>query len=286
MTEEKTIIDLASKGQAPPNPRGDVAQGAPEAAKRPQVRREEAKGSDAISEALNELLSKVEAKKDWVTLKLPSNGVFNEGVSEIEVRPFVYEDERILRSVTKASEGLKAVETLMERCVRGISYRDLSLYDKHYLLFKLREISYGAEYPVEIECQACGEVNALAIQLDQLVVNYASEDHEYPKAVKLPDSEVTAFVTCPRAHHERMFSDPNALTEKLWQFVERLDGYNDRGVIQAFLSKTTAKDITLLRQEIFSDKIGIDTNVRFKCRDCNADEVMTLPMNENFFSVS
>ena len=51
-------------------------------------------------------------------------------------------------------------------------------------------------------------------------------------------------------------------------------------------TKTTAKDITALRQAIFGDKIGLNSNVRFRCKECGADESMVLPMNENFFSVS
>ena len=276
---EKSIIDLA---------RGPGAQkeSAPEVAPRPQMRRDEAAGASNIKDAISQLLKKVESKKGWVSITLPSRGVFNEGIKEVKIRPFTYEDERILRSVTRVNEGIKAVSTLMERCIEGISYSDLSLYDKHYLLFKLREISYGNEYPVGIECQHCGEENSLAIELDQLKVDYANEGMEYPTPVVLPDSEVTAYINCPRAKDEGLLNNPAALTDSLWKFIERIESHSDRGIIQGFLTKTTAKDIAVVRQSIFSRKIGLQTDVRFICKHCNADEVMNLPINENFFSVS
>jgi len=276
---EKSIIDLARGPAGAPKEE-------PEVEKRPQMMRDENKEASNIKDAISELLRNVESKKAWITISLPSRGVFNEGIKEVKIRPFTYEDERILRSVTKLNQGVKAVGTLMERCIEGIPYKDLSLYDKHYLLFKLREISYGNEYPVGIECQQCGEENSLSIELDKLGVDYADEEMEYPIPVVLPDSEITAYVRCPRAKDEGILNNPSALTDSLWKFIDKLESHSDRGIIQGFLKKTTAKDITVLRQTIFSNKIGLKTEVRFICKHCSADEIMTLPINESFFSVS
>jgi hypothetical protein len=276
---EKTIIDLARERNIP---KGDEPKTAP----RPQMRRDQESEASDIKDAISDLLKKVESKKGWSTIELPTRGVFNNGIKEVRIRPFTYEDERILRSVTKVNDGVRAVSTLMERCVEGIPYEELSLYDKQFLLFKLREISYGNEYPVEIECRSCGEENSLAVELDKLGVNYVDPDLEHPTPVFLPDSEVTAYVKCPRAKDEAILSNPAALTDALWKFVEKIETYNDRGVIQGFLTKTTAKDITKLRQSIFSQGIGLNLDVRFVCKHCGADELLTLPINESFFSVS
>ena len=74
--------------------------------------------------------------------------------------------------------------------------------------------------------------------------------------------------------------------DNLWRFVAKVEDHEERAIIQQFIAKTTAKDVTVIRQALFDQNIGLQTNVRFKCRKCGADEVVDLPMNENFFSVS
>jgi len=286
MSEEKTIIDLAKKHLSEEKTQKSQETTEPESIQRPSMRRQESEKENHIKDALNDLLAKVETKKDYIPIKLPSMGVFNEGIDTVEIRPFTYEDERILRSVTKMNEGIVAISTLMRRCVKGIEYSNLSLFDKNYLLFKLREISYGDDYEISVTCQECQEKNDLSVKISKLRVDYADPNMEYPKKVYLPDSEVDVYVRCPRAEDEKLLGNSASLTDSLWKFVDRIKDYEERGIIQEFLSKTTAKDITTLRQAIFSDNIGLNYDVRFKCSNCNSDERTTLPMNESFFSVS
>lgn len=283
MTEEKSLIDLAKTHISGPQENaeeGDVP-------KRPRPASNQVKESNEIKDALNKLLAKANEKKGWVSIDLPSKGYLNPGCDgTIKIRPFTFEDEKILRSVINLREGTAAIKELVERCTDGIVYREMALVDKAYILFKLREISYGNLYPINAPCTSCGDVNELTIELDKLPVEYATEEIEDPKPVKLPDSEVTAYVKYPRAHHESLLENLRDLTDNLWRFVDSIEEYSDRGIVQQFIGKTTAKDVALLRSSIFNTELGLQTEVRFRCSTCSSDEVIDLPMNENFFSVN
>lgn len=288
MTEEKSLLDIAKAHMSGDSPASseEAQSGVP--MRPPNMAPDNnLKESNDLNKILEGLLSKVKDKKDWVSVKLPTMGYLNpESDGTVEIRPFTFEDEKILRSVMGINDGVEAIASLLSRCVRGIDYLTLSLIDKAYILFKLREISYGNTYPVEATCRQCGDVNDLTIELDKIPVMYAKKEIEDPRPIKLPDSEVTAYLRFPRTKDEELLADVRSLTENLWRFVAKIEEHEDRSIIQRFISKTTAKDIAVIRQGLFDQDLGLQTSVRYNCRKCGADETVDLPLNENFFSVS
>lgn len=278
MTEEKTILDLAKSNMAAPDTRDTPAQ---------VPASNQISEDNSVSKALDDLLSKVTAKGGWIPVKLPSLGKYNEGVGDtIEIKPFNFEDEKILRSVTSITDIKSAITTLFHRCTKGIPYPEMSLVDKGYILYKLREISYGNEYPIEAECASCQEKNELVVELDKLGTTYVENDAGPEISVTLPDSEVEAVIRVPRTADDVYLENPALIMDNLWRFVVRLGKYDERTVIQNFLSKTSARDAAVIRETAFGSGVGLDSKVRFKCIRCGNDQSADLPLNENFFSVS
>ena len=145
MTENKSIIDLARAAEARPAP-----------TEQPPPTREETlepEEGSAPKEILSELLKNVQSKIGWSQLRLPSAGFNPSKIETIEIRPFTFEDERLLRTTKTISQGELIVEQLISRCIKGIEYKDLLLIDKNYILFKLREISYGDSYDIKVACE-------------------------------------------------------------------------------------------------------------------------------------
>jgi hypothetical protein len=281
MPEEKSLLDLANKHLKDAKESMD----APNVPQRPASNQRQE--SNDIKETLESLLSKVNEKTGWVDVELPSKGYLNENCDgTVQLKPFTFEDEKTLRSVMGISDGVAAIATLMQRCTKGVPYEELSLVDKSFILFKLREMSYGSAYPIQATCGQCTESNELTVNLAEIPVEYAKGPIEDPKAVFLPDSEVTIFVTHPRTRHEALLEDFKRLTDNLWKFVDNVEGHTDRGIIQQFIAKTTAKDIAVLRQGIFDTDLGLQTKVHYICAKCGSDEVVELPLNENFFVVN
>jgi len=285
MSENKSIIDLAQEAGNAPN----MPQEAPIQESAPRTQAPPANSSQedtSMRDTLASLLSKVEEKTAWISVDLPTAGVFTNGIASVEVRPFTFEDEKILRSIKKASDGGRIINTLISRCTKDLDFNELSLVDKNFILFKLRELSYGSDYKIEAECGACGASNELTVELDKLPVTYASLDSRNDTKLILPDSEVEIDYIMPTANDEKFINNTDHLMDNLWRFVRSIGGHTERMIIQGFISKTTGKDVTVLRNAIFNNDYGLQTKVNFLCNSCGSDSVIDLPINESFFDVS
>jgi hypothetical protein len=292
MTENKSIIDLAQGSQGGGSPRPpqhtDQPQNDSNTPKRPQTNsNQKVSKSSELNDILNKLLSKVEEKTAWIPIILPTMGMYNDSQdSEIMIRPFTFEDEKILRSINKLSDGNRVIKSLVTRCTQGIEYDDLALVDKNYILFKLREVSYGDDYNIEATCNECGASHKLKISIADLPVNYIDTTKPIENSVYLPDSEVTLEYRITTAKDEDYFTNPNTLMDNLWRLVTSVDGHTERIIIQGFIQKSTAKDIAYLRNKLDKSEIGLQTKVNFICTECNFDSVIELPINESFFNVN
>ena len=290
MNENKSIIDLAMDAgniSTPIDPQTSYEKSQIEASNQvkpsiPNNSQEDTSHKDTL--AL--LLSKVEQKIAWVSVDLPTAGVFTNGVGSIEIRPFTFEDEKILRSVKKASEGNNIINTLITRCTKDLDFNQLSITDKNFILFKLRELSYGPEYPIKAECNSCGNANELTVELNKLPVKYAELGDAKSTNLVLPDSEVKVEYIFPTAGDEKFLNNPGQILDNLWRFIKSIEGHTERMIIQGFILKTSGKDITVLRNAIFSNDYGLQTKVNFICNSCEESSEVDLPINESFFDVS
>jgi|10_taG_2_1085330.scaffolds.fasta_scaffold04439_2 hypothetical protein len=278
MTEEKSIIDLA-QGRGPQAPEG--APSSEENTMRPHERAENHKGDKTreMSNILNSLLENVQDAGKYIDVELPSRGL-------VQLRPFNYEDEKVLRSVKKGQNAQNVLTNLIGRCVKDLDVNELGTGDFTFLLFKLRELSYGDNYKITVECEDCGEKNELEVQLSKLNVNYADENYSKPIKVLLPDSKKTATLRRPKIKDAASMDDLEKLMNNLWRFVTDIEGHSDRMLIQNFIKKTTVRDVATVREALLSEEVGLDTAVRFLCRACESDTSVALPMTADFFTVS
>jgi len=283
MSEEKSIIDLAAAAQS-----GSAKAPAPVAtgeALKPTQRRDDV-AREAPSEILDELLKHVKSKITWAELKLPSAGFSDSKVESIEIRPFTFEDEKVLRTAKTIADGTKIIEKLITRCMRGIEYNELLVPDKNYILYKLREISYGDKYDINLTCNNCGSDNELQVELSKLPVQYAEGPEDLVKTVILPDSEVEVVLEALKVPQESLFQSTDDLFDNLWRLVSSINGHTERTVKQGFIKGTTARDIAKIRQSITDEGIGIQTKVNFICNACENHETLELPLNETFFDAN
>tara|TARA_R110002012_G_scaffold11181_4_gene50735 strand:- start:627 stop:1481 length:855 start_codon:yes stop_codon:yes gene_type:complete len=284
MSENKSIIDLAKAAQSAPR-----AEEAPPVTRGEEVSRprEAVPGeSDAPKDILDGLLQHAKSKLSWCDLKLPSAGLGPTKVETIEIRPFTFEDEKILRTAKSTIEGEAIIQKLISRCIQGIDYKDLLLVDKNYILFKLREISYGDSYDISVTCGSCGTENELQVQLSKLPVVYAETSSDLEHNILLPDSEVEVVIKALTVDHETLMSSPETLMDNLWRLIDSIGGHSERTVKQGFIAGTTAKDISVIRQAIFGGDIGMQTKVNFICNSCEGHDVLELPINEGFFDAN
>jgi hypothetical protein len=229
-----------------------------------------------IDSIVADLLSEVPTHSSK-EVTLPSGGV-------AKIRPITFEEERdIIRA--NATQGVDIATVLISKCVEGIEDSEILLVDKLYLLFKLRELSFGAVYDFVVGCPGCKRENNISVDLNNMpVVSLESEDGT--ETIELPMCKKQVKVRLASVADEKFMANTESLMDNLWRFIIQFDEYDNEMVIQQVIRKLPAGDVTKLVNTITCKGYGLTTDVRVICSHCGHDSVMELPLNQNFFSVS
>ncbi len=200
----------------------------------------------------------------------------------ITVRPMTFEDEK---AIVGAKKNDDPVNLVLQRCVTNIKVMDLLPMDKLYLIMKLREISYGDDYNTLLLCQECKAENPTTVKLSELNVNPVPDDFEDPITFTLPIAKKEIKVRQPRVKDERLFMDTEQALDQLWRFVTEIEGHTDKSIISAVMDKLPLKDVRTILNAIKSE-YGVDTKIKFICKDCGGVSVVDLPIDASFFDVN
>ena len=200
----------------------------------------------------------------------------------VTIRPMTFEDEK---SIVSAKKEQDPVNLVLQRCVTNVKVLDLLPMDKLFLIMKLREISYGDDYNTLLICQECKAENPTTVKLSQLNVNPVPDDFEDPIVISLPQLGKDIKVRQPRVRDEKVFEDTTSALDQLWRFVVEIEGHKDKSIIAAVIDKLPLKDVRTLLNSIKSE-YGVDTKIKFACKDCGGVSVVDLPIDANFFDVS
>src|SRR5207244_2426984 len=121
---------------------------------------------------------------------LPSRGKPYPGDEVAFVSPMTAREEKLLAGLTKASQFNDVIDEIVTRCLTyGTSVKELLSADWLYLLFKIRENSYGDDYGFKVTCPRCGEEYGKTIKLSEIPVRYLEEDWKEPFGDVLPISK-------------------------------------------------------------------------------------------------
>ena len=238
---------------------------------------------DEIDSILEHLPSEV-----TVQVEVPSRGKFygsNFDETKVTVRPMTFEDEKAIITAQNDPE-IDSANLLLFRCVTGLDTEALLLIDKLFLILKIRELSYGPEYKVQILCNKCNGENNLSIELDKLINNVVPEDYTDPLELELKRIKKTCKVRMPRVTDEKYLATGEKLLDQLWRFIPELGGSKDLGIIAKVIKQLPIADLHTITNAISDSKYGIQTDVKYVCSVCNTHNAINLPITPNFFSPS
>lgn len=236
-----------------------------------------------VEETLDDLFSDSKAAIDQI-VELPSRGIgYPEGMNKVTIRNMTFEDEKILSESTPDQD---VVNLLLTRCVDNLDPDILYAPDKIYLLYKIRELSYGATVKLTGVCSNCKEENHLDVDLSQLPVVMASEDFTDTKVVDLPDLGKKIKLRIPRASDSDYLTNKSRVLDNLWRFIISLDKYTDPKVISQAVKRFTSKDTRSIVEALFVEDFGIETGAKYICSRCRHENVVEVPISEAFFTVS
>lgn len=232
---------------------------------------------------LDSLLENVPLETD-VVVDLPSEGKFYRNFSQVTIKPMTFEDEKSV--IASSKKGIDPINVLLENCVKGINISDLLLFDKMYILMKLREISYGENYNFSITCPKCGEESDVKMSFAHLLVNKVPVEVEDPREITLPVSKKKITVRFPRVRDEIYLKNAEMASNSLFRFVNKVETYDDVVLINNFIKKLPLKDIKVLMKEINRPDLGLDPRFLFDCTACEKLSEMEVPITPDFFSVT
>lgn len=233
---------------------------------------------------LEQLFGSIPLESD-VIVRLPSEGRFYpNGKPEVMVSPIKFEDEKQLASSVK--NGLNPINLMMSKCLKGIDIDSLVLMDKMLLLLKIREISYGEEYPASVTCPKCSFGSDITINLSNLVTNYVPADLTDPREITLPKLKKTVKVKFPRVSDEKFLNSQEEVYNNLWRFVTEIDGISDPVLISQAIPRMHIRDIKFILSNVMRLDLGLDPKFILQCGQCGGESLITVPINESFFSVT
>lgn len=235
---------------------------------------------------------------------LPSKGkVYSKMVNpEVKLRSMTTEEE--MKRLGHSNSQFKLLSEIIDDCLIskiGIPTYDLCISDYQYLLHKLRVVTYGPNYNIQTVCPYCGTLNESSIDLDKLnVVEYDEELSKY-LTITLPVSKKTIKlrVQTPRIMDwisnktEELNSKTNSQSGQsaflftVMALIETIDGQVlDEYKLEQFIRKLGMQDVNYILQCANKFDFGIDTKVECKCKKCNKNYKVNIPISAEFFRPS
>lgn len=233
---------------------------------------------------LEQLFGSIPLESD-VVVRLPSEGRFYpDGKAEVVVSPIKFEDEKQLASSVKS--GINPINLMMSKCLKSLDINSLLLMDKMLLLLKIREISYGEEYPASVTCPKCLYNTDLTIDLSKLVTHHVPAEITDPREIMLPKLQKKVKVKFPRVSDEKFLTSQEEVYNNLWRFVTEIDGIADPVLIAQAIPRMHIRDIKFILSNVMRLDLGLDPKFILQCGQCGGESLITVPINESFFSVT
>lgn len=235
------------------------------------------------------------------TFKLPTLGRLDGISPEVTMRMMTTHEEKI-RVGSKAS-FFKTISSIMNKCVvepKGLDTYRLTVVDFIFLMYKLRIISYGKDYKVNLPtCPECERaLKDPSIDLDKLKINYIENDFSEPFSIKLPKTgwdiecrmlrmnEFDEIQTEARKHLEQYpdyEGDPTIPLRLARQIVTIKGTKLTKAQLEMIVNKLPAEDENKISNTLESIKMGMELFGEFTCPHCGKTMMLPLSMSEEFF---
>lgn len=229
---------------------------------------------------------------------LPSRGILYSGISpEVVLRNMNTADEKMLLGSTP-----DALDLILKACIvtpKEINLDELISSDKHFLLLKLRIISYGSEYFVTARCPSCGAMPEYKIDLDSLPVDYLSENFVEPyESFELPMGKQAIELRIPRIkdlndadakarRFHKKFTEAKGDMSYIYRLMTNIATVDGKTLplpeLQKFVEEMAVRDSSYMKNKMNKLKVGIDTEIIEECPKCNSDHKFELPITYDFF---
>ena len=236
--------------------------------------------------------------------ELPSKGLIYDTKIEphVELRSMTTREE--MRRLAPSNTPLKVLSEIIETCMitkPKVHVYDMCIGDYEYLLQKLRVVTHGPEYKIQIACPNCGSVHTETINLDDLkTITYNDDEVRALMDLTLPKSgnHITLKYQTPRIVDDiglkiEQFNkknkdstiNPNILFT-LQSLIDTVDGQKlSYSGLEDFINKLPFADTNyiLAKIEEVNKRIGLDNIIELVCGRCGGDVLTFFRYGPEFF---
>lgn len=236
------------------------------------------------------------------TYTLPSHGKLYEGVPEsVTLRSMTTFEEKT--RLGSSGPFFSTLSKIIDKCIvdneAKVSSYDLASPDFQFLMYKLRTVTYGPEYKIEVQCPVCGAINKIIVNLDDLVCNEIDDTNVEPIVIgPLPRSSDT--IECRYlsardideiAQKSRQIRKKNpdyegdpAYLLRLQRMILKINGESvEPHKLEKYVEQMPALDSRYLLNKYDSVKLGLDLSLVHTCTECDSEFSYILPFNDEFF---
>lgn len=233
-------------------------------------------------------------------IEIPSRGYLYQDSDDedikkgiVRLRPMSLADEEIIANQSYIKNGTVFVHLLNSCILNNFDARDLVSYDVYYLIYALRQITYGEDYEFDITCPECEKKYEFKMQLNEVEFAQMEEPDDSRKDITLPVSGYTVDMRCSKLGDEEevyKLAKNSDCTDNILGYIVRTYGITDdegkevsRKDYEEFFEAIPGKD----RAEITKAFKNIDglkvPSVTCVCPKCGHETESNIPFNKEFF---
>lgn len=237
------------------------------------------------------------------TYTLPSKGKIYEGEMNPEIIMSSMKTKHEMLRLSATEDSQKIMAEIIDDCLQtnvGMSSYDMCLGDYQFLLYKLREVTFGTEYEMSGQCPICGSPNHITVDLNTFAVKEYDESLPDLMFLDLPSDGTTLELTLqtPRVL-DRINQQTREFRRKmkgarenpyiLYSMLNSIVSKNGEDINpieeEQWLRNLPLMDTNLImdRIEKINNMIGIDLMVTRDCEVCGQEIHIPFRFTEEFF---
>lgn len=243
--------------------------------------------------------------QEAVKVQLPSGGKFYQDSPDEDLRngfiklyPMSLADEEILTNKNYIKNG-SMFRILFDTCMASdYEAKKILQFDALYIMYVLRQISYGEDYHFKVTCKDCGEEFEWDLNISDIDWEEMKPEQQDIMEMKLPVSNYTVTMCLPRLMHEeqqeiikkREAKNVNA-GERVIALVSNTLSIRDENGDELdpadwidFYAEFPTKDRNFINDK-FKD-VKQQPRITINCPECGNEITIDVPIDEDFFRIS
>ena len=232
--------------------------------------------------------------------ELPSQGLFG-GPKKVTVRPMTTKEEKMIYTARDSS----FIDKIVKSCIvepADINMDLLHAQDITYLLYMIREMTFGPNYKQTMQCPYCNLKQDIEIDITEMTTYLLDFDElEKYSTIKLPLNGDTIKIkllsngdlkeiakTIKQMTRDNKLKDPEGYeyTYRFAKLVESING-EEKDIKETieYLDNLNLRDFNEIKRALSLIKFGLDTNNTRVCKKCGEEvEVQGVAVPEFFRS--